>query len=168
MWRVPEGIACHAEISECGRYRSYLAREWGDLVRYALWIGMNPSTADAEFDDPTVRKEWQITRRLGYGAYYKANCMDYRATKPADLLAPGVVACTPGNIPAVLRMAEGAALVVAAWGKPPKRMQVHVNMMAMALRAAGIDLWCMDTNTDGSPRHPLFLPLDTPLVRWKL
>lgn len=167
LWRVPEGIICRAAISEDGKHRVLLSREWDDPDRYALWVGMNPSTADAEFDDPTVRKEWQITRRLGYGAYHKANCMSYRATRPADLLRPGVEASSTHNVTAVIGMAERAALVVAAWGKPPKRVMFHINVMAAALRASGVDLWCLGTNADGSPRHPLFLPLDTPLVRWR-
>jgi hypothetical protein len=82
------GVDGSAEFSECGRYRHWLKREWGfrrftdGREPYALWIGMNPSTAEANVDDPTIRREMGFTRRMGLDCYAKVNIMDYRATFP--------------------------------------------------------------------------------------
>jgi hypothetical protein len=53
-----------AIISECGRYRYRLTREWGDgpLLTFAM---LNPSTANAEIDDPTIRRCMSFGRREG-------------------------------------------------------------------------------------------------------
>src|SRR6266478_5501471 len=81
---MPAGIRGGAHISECQRYRLSLWREWGedDGPPPALWIGMNPSTATGDLDDPTIRREFGFTRRIGLRRYVKTNVMDYRASFP--------------------------------------------------------------------------------------
>ena len=74
-------------------HRLLLMRRWDDIVAKhagaALWIGMNPSGAEANVDDLTIRKEQTWTRMLGYGQYLKMNIGTYRwtdsTTLPADV-----------------------------------------------------------------------------------
>lgn len=155
-----------ARFSDCGRYRPLLAREFEAGEGTILWIGMNPSTAAAEVDDPTVRRETDFSRRWGFRRFVKANVMDYRATHPKDLTAPGVIPCSPENLPIIRAEAAEAARVVLAFGALAPALRVHGAATAAALRADGRELWCLGVTKDGSPRHPLYLRKDSELIRF--
>jgi hypothetical protein len=163
-----------ALFSDCGRYRHLLLRRWVPLARqserepFALWIGMNPSTADAKVDDPTVRREITFTRRLRLGCYIKTNVMSYRATKPQDLLAPGVEPCSPENLGFIRDAADEAEVIIAAWGSLHKKLQHYALSVESALRADGRDILCLGTTKHGNwPRHPLYVKGDTPLIPYR-
>ena len=161
------GVKGDAAFSDDGRYRQLMRRWTGDAFpeRYMLFIGMNPSTADAAFNDPTCAREWTFARREGFDAMVKANVGDYRATDPKMLLAPGVLASSPENLPAIRVAAAGADRVVLCHGKLNKALAPAGKAVVDALKADGVELWCFGTNGDGSPKHPLYLRGDTPLVR---
>ena len=161
--RLAEGVRGDAVMSADGRYRQLMRRWLGD-DHYILFIGMNPSTADASVDDPTCAREWTFARREGFSAMVKCNVGDYRATDPKMLVAPGVEAVSPANIPAILEAAKGAGCVVLCHGKLNKALAPAGRELVQALRADGVALWCFGTNADGSPKHPLYLRADTPLL----
>lgn len=165
-----DGVRGDAVFSADGRYRPLMRRWLGDAFpnRYLLFIGMNPSTADASVNDPTCAREWSFTQREGFAAMVKANVGDYRATHPKMLLEPGVVASSPDNLPAIRQAAVGAAKVIVCHGKLNKALVPAGQALVQALHEDGHDLWCFGTNADGSPKHPLYLKGDTPLVRWTL
>lgn len=162
------GVKGDAVFSEDGRYRTLMRRWIGEAFpeRYILFIGMNPSTADAMVNDPTCAREWTFAQREGFDAMVKANVGDYRATHPKMLLEPGVEACSPANLPAIRAQAAGAARVVLCHGKLNKALAPAGRALVEALQADGIEIWCFGTNGDGSSKHPLYLRADTPLVRW--
>jgi len=164
---LPPDVRGDAEFSPCGRYRPMLRRWTGDAFpeRYALFVGMNPSTASAEANDPTVAREWQFTVREGFNGYAKANVGDYRATFPKDL--KDVEVSSPLNLPAIRRAAAGAGLVVLCHGVLNRYLREAGELVVETLRADGIEMWCFGTTSDGSPRHPLYLAKDTPLVRYR-
>lgn len=156
---LPDNLQSGAVFSVCQKYRQLLYRSWADPLAkagYILWIGMNPSTADGTVDDPTVFKERKYTARFGYADYRKCNVMDYRATKPKMLLEEGVVPCSPDNLPEIIRQAEGAAMVILAFGAPHKRLRKYGEAVITALRERKIDLYCINTTKDGLPCHPLY------------
>ncbi len=68
-------------LSKCRTYRYVLWREW-DMVNteYAMFIGLNPSTADEIEDDPTIRRCVDYATRWGYGALCMTNLFAYRET----------------------------------------------------------------------------------------
>jgi hypothetical protein len=153
------GIESSAQFSACGKYRVTLTRKWlSETARpgYVLWIGMNPSTADASFDDPTVKKERKFTSRWGYAHYVKCNVMDYRATKPKMLLEPGVIPCSEQNIHAIVSLAKGAALVILAFGAPHKKLRHYGERVVKELRAADVEMYCLGFTKDRLPVHPLY------------
>lgn len=166
--RLGSGVKGDAVMSEDGRYRQVMRRWLGETFpdEYILFIGMNPSTADATVDDPTCAREWTFARREGFSAMVKCNVGDYRATDPKMLVAPGVVAVSPANIPAILEAAKGAGRVVLCHGKLNKALATAGRELVEALRSSGIELWCFGSNADGSPKHPLYMRADTPLVRF--
>lgn len=106
--RLDESVRGNAFLhgtNEC--YRTWLTREWsrrpsqhGSMPdNFILWIGLNPSTADASFNDPTINREMDFSMAWDADALVKCNVMDWRATKPEMLLASGVVPCSNLNIP---------------------------------------------------------------------
>jgi len=164
------GVNGDATFSADGRYRQLMRRWLGPQFpeRYILFIGMNPSTADASVNDPTCAREWTFARREGFDAMVKANVGDYRATDPKMLLAPGVVASSAENLPAIRQAAAGAGMVVLCHGKLNKALAPAGRALVEALRADGMTLWSFGTNGDGSPKHPLYLRADTPLQPFEL
>ena len=114
-----EGVKGDAVVSDDGRYRHLMRRWLGETFpdRYILFIGMNPSTADATVNDPTCAREWTFAQREGFDAMVKANVGDYRATHPKMLLESGVEASSPVNLATIRQAAAGAARVVLCHGK---------------------------------------------------
>ncbi|MFC3705936.1 DUF1643 domain-containing protein [Devosia honganensis] len=166
--RLAPGVHGDVVMSADGRHRQLMRRWLGDAFpqRYIMFIGMNPSTADANVDDPTCAREWSFARREGFSGMAKCNVGDYRATDPKMLVQPGVVAVSEANIPTIRRVARGAGQVVLCHGKLNRALAPAGRAIVEALREDGIELWCFGTNADGSPKHPLYLRADTPLVRF--
>ena len=162
------GVKGDATFSADGRYRQLMRRWLGDKFPecYIMFIGMNPSTADATVNDPTCAREWTFAQREGFDAMVKANVGDYRATDPKMLLAPGVAAVSPDNLPTIRKAAAGAGKVVLCHGKLNRALAPAGKEIVEALNADGVVLWSFGTNRDGSPKHPLYLRADTPLVRF--
>lgn len=154
-----------AVISDCGKYRYVLTRGPIGEGPPAIWGLANPSTADADIDDPTVRRVWGFTQRLGHRWFILVNPMAYRATKPEALLdiADPV---GPENEAGVRWLAHKYpfATYVVGWGtaiKPP--LLKHAFSFTNWLTAHGATLHCLGRTSAGQPRHPLMLAGDTPL-----
>jgi hypothetical protein len=163
-------------------YRYELRRRWapGQLV---CWVMLNPSTADASQDDPTIRRCSSFSRAWGYGGLMVVNLFAYRATKPAELkkrLAGGgshrLVRIVGGENHAYVTCAmREADLVVGAWGAGLKPWATE---RAELLRSQVVDGWvprlsnecpplmCLGRTKCGAPRHPLYVPAAQKLERW--
>ncbi len=172
-----------------GIFRYRLTRIWNHTnARRVVFVMLNPSTADADVDDPTIRKcmgfarvwgqqKW-IQQIGGFGGISVVNLFAFRATDPKALLSAGIDPIGPDNDDYIRRevFAAGAAgsIVVCAWG---------------AARAAGLKdnpaAYCPRSRADsvseiirrhgdlsrtfmigpptknGHPRHPLYLPYST-------
>ena len=74
-----------ATISDCGRYRYGLWRIWNWQLPNAVFIMLNPSTADAETDDPTIRRCVGFARSWDLGGVHIANLFALRASDPGEL-----------------------------------------------------------------------------------
>lgn len=149
-----------AVISACGNYRYRLARIWGAANEpTVLWVMLNPSTADASIDDPTIKRCIAFSQREGFGSMLVENLYAYRSTDPAKMLRLAATEATgPENY---LRMVEArncASKIICAWGNPGGTYAPN------ALR--GAELWCLGKTGSGAPRHPLYLHSATPLVRF--
>ena len=162
--RLADGIIGGATFSACGRYRHTLTRDWtpeGAEPRVILFIGQNPSVARAEVSDPTCDKELRFARRWGFTRYVKTNMLDWRATHPKDVPHDPAIACSPDNLPAILRDAARAHEILLAFGKLHKRHAEIVERTLRALRETGKPLSCLKLNKDGSAQHPLYIRNDT-------
>lgn len=164
------GVDGNAEFSECGRYRYWLSRNWSmrrltdGRCDFALWIGMNPSVAEADVDDPTIRREMAFTKAMMIDIYVKCNVMDYRATDPKQLLK--IAPRSDKNLQVIRELAEDPRCqrIIVAWGALPKPLRRYADDVISALR--GKQLCCMGKTASGAPRHPLYLPGDAKCVPW--
>jgi hypothetical protein len=144
-----------AAFSSCGTYRYELRRVWNDTRGLVCWIMLNPSTADAELDDPTIRRCLRFARSWGYGGIVVHNLFALRATDPAELRRhPDPVG--PGNDEWLTR-GTSAALTVAAWGTHGA-LAGRADQVRTMLTRAGVRLHHVGLTRAGAPRHPLYLP----------
>lgn len=139
-----------AQLSRCGRYRYSLSRAWGCGAAVAF-IGLNPSTADANEDDPTIRRCVRFAQNWGFDGLLMLNAFAFRSTDPGVLFdAPDPIG--PGNDRALRRGCRQASLIIAAWGNhcPENRLTRILNLTEKPLH-------CLTRNQNGSPRHPLYV-----------
>jgi hypothetical protein len=75
-----------AVFSTCRRYRYVLRRIWDRSTPPAMFVGLNPSTADEVKDDPTVRRCIGYAKRWGFGGLIMTNIFAFRSTDPNALV----------------------------------------------------------------------------------
>jgi hypothetical protein len=154
-----------AVLSDEGVYRYSLTRWWSDagVVR---WVMLNPSTADAELDDPTIRRCIGFARSWGYGAINVVNLYGLRATDPRELARhPDPVG--PEN-DLYLRGRDQLSLrelVVCAWGAHPMAARRAPDALRL-LDEAGETPHVLGLTKDNQPRHPLYVPGRTEPAPW--
>jgi hypothetical protein len=156
---MAESMQRSATLSPCRAYRYALWRQWG-RGPYAMFIGLNPSTADETNDDPTIRRCVTFAKAWGYEALCMANLFAFRATQPADMKkAPSPVGWE--NDLWLQRLAADAGVVVAAWG-------AHGTFQGrdQSVRLLVPNLHYLRLTKDGHPGHPLYLPADLKPQLW--
>jgi hypothetical protein len=156
------GMQRSALITDDGRYRYTLGRRWDEGGRAVTFVMLNPSTADAGTDDPTIRRCIGFARQWGYGALTVLNLFAYRATDPAELAVAGVLAVGWRNDNFLRGHARIGRPMVAAWGAH----RMARDRAAEVTRTLGIRWQCLGTTKDGSPRHPLYVRADAALREW--
>lgn len=152
-----------ASISPCGRYRYGLTRQWSDDPMMGF-VMLNPSTADADVDDPTIRRCIGFARREGCGGIVVVNLFPLRATNPADLWSTRYPerfgADSNAELQRHLRMVTGP--LVAAWGAEGDSL--GSDAVILTRRYLGHRMVCLGLTKSGAPRHPLYVRGDAPLV----
>lgn len=153
-----------AVISRDERYRYRLDRKWGYAGKPVVWIMLNPSTADGEVDDPTIRRCMAFTQRWGHQWMIVVNLFALRATNPDDLRRrPDPVgplnrehveeACRLAFPP---RYERGDGKVVCAWGQHGAYMGQGDTVLGW-LDEWGVAPLCLGRTAAGTPRHPLYI-----------
>ena len=160
-------------FSPCRRYRYGWELTWNTTLPPCAFIGLNPSTADEEGPDPTVRRCINYAKAWGYGGLVMLNLFGFRATDRnamtrhaapiSDSFAPR--ANDQHLRRTVKRIHRNSGIVVAAWGNDGG----HLNRSA-AVRTllAPLSLRCLSLTKTGEPGHPLYLKGDLQPVRWGL
>lgn len=157
-----------ATFSNDFKYRYQLWRQWvpdGDFLHFVM---LNPSTADATVDDPTIRRCIGFAKAEGFGGIVVNNLYALRATQPKHLMDISDPE-GPDNVKELGKVLALKMPVVAAWGsfkaKGLKQSQVKLFLMAAALD--GGEVWCYGTTKDNQPKHPLYLSGTTARELWK-
>ena len=104
-----------AVISSCQNYRYTLSRIWDETKPIIMFIGLNPSTADAENDDPTITRLINFTKSWGYGGFIMCNLFAFRATDPWNMFK-AVDPVGTGNTDMILEASRGCEQIVFCWG----------------------------------------------------
>ena len=154
-----------AVFSASRAYRYRLSRTWGDPASRLVWIMLNPSTADALADDPTIRRCTGFSKAWGFGGLVVVNLFALRATDPRELAAHARPAGR-ANDQFIGEAADGAALVVAAWGAHPAAAD-RAGQVTRLVTGEGIDLMCLGVTKAGHPKHPLYVRKDAALVPYR-
>lgn len=148
-----------ARLSADGLYRYSLVRIWNiqlENPRVVLWVMLNPSTADAIKDDPTIRRCIGFAKSWGHDGIEVVNLFAYRSRDPKALRACTISFIGPENDDYIHEAASRASLIVAAWGAyapggDDSRAR-HVSVML------GPEAKCLGLTARGRPLHPLYVP----------
>lgn len=148
-----------ANFSGCGKYRFALWRIWDEDKPIITFVGLNPSTANEDTNDPTIRRVIRFANRWGYGGVYMMNLFPLVTPNPKDLLTK--------PIPKWAQRLNDSLLgkiidhVVFAWGSFPEAKEKGEQI------AARVKGQALAINKDGSPRHPLYVPAKTELIPYE-
>lgn len=153
-----------ALLSDDGVYRYWLLRQWAPGLR-VCFVMLNPSTADADVDDPTIRRCMGFARDWGYSGIVVVNLFAFRATNPKELSAATVDPVGPDNDAAIALTIGGNAAVICAWGAHGSLLNRGAQVLDIIRRSGGNPSMLRMTK-GGHPAHPLYLPrtcVPTPL-----
>lgn len=164
-----------ADFSPCRQYRyrlwriikpqRYLIRE---TVSTCSFIGLNPSTADEYTDDPTVKRCWKYAERWGFDVFNMLNLHPFRSTDPQPMkrhIAPLDV--LNANYATIREVCRSSDLIVCAWGTHGSYQAMDSSVMYVLSSLPGIQdrAFCLGFNSDGTPKHPLYLRSDAERVQ---
>lgn len=175
-----------ALLSQCGRYRYKLWREWrasleipchsSDNWRWAkvgkmshgepkslVFVMLNPSTADASFDDPTIRRCVSFAQRLKFERLEVVNLFALRTPHPNLMRTALIDPVGPDNIDHVKEAAWTAGQIICAWGTHGTYMGQDQTVLGW-IHSTGARTYCLGKSKEGHPRHPLYLSGDSPLI----
>jgi hypothetical protein len=176
--KPPKYIDAGADISPCGRYRYRLWREWRGVAspenwewfgfkdgrgvecgepKSVLFVMLNPSTADGEKDDATIRRCVGFAKAWKYDRMEVVNLYAFRATKPRDLWAAGEAKHAPRNQEVIAKAARHAGIIIAAWGAHGAEGDQGGIVRGWMYDP---DVYHLGLTKEGHPRHPLYLPGD--------
>jgi hypothetical protein len=135
-------------------YRYTLSRTWDASKDHVCWVMLNPSTADATKDDPTIRRCMGFAQRWGYGGIVVVNIFALRATKPEALRRHPEPVGRPENDRVIVAEAARAARVMAAWGEYGRWAGRNLEVRKLL---KDIHVECLAQTFNRDPRHPLYV-----------
>jgi hypothetical protein len=151
-----------ASISECSKYRYSLSRIWDNNKPKVLFVMLNPSTADADNDDPTIRRCINFAKDWGYGGLYVGNLYSYRATNPKELNNMSVLLGDDEvNRIHLMTMSIRCEKIICAWGNNAKFGTKSIDGLFR-------ELYCLALSKEGNPKHPLYLKKDLKPILFKI
>lgn len=152
-----------AVVSECGKYRYLLRRTWDYSKPRALYVMLNPSTADANVDDATIRSCTRLAKGWGYGSFEVVNLFAWRSTDPDAIDIRDIARMVGDRNADVVDAAIGRCdVVICAWGAHPCSGARRGEMLS-TIRALKPAAYCLGKTKAGYPKHPLYIKSGTPL-----
>lgn len=161
--RINQSKQTGAWFSDCGLFRYALWRRWSNRP-LLLALMMNPSTADAEKNDPTVTRVIKRAKQLHYGGLIVTNFYAFRATDPAECLA-AEDKFGPDNDWAIGQAAKLCDAVLAAYGTKVGGDGIRALRRVVSY---GCTPLCLGLTKHGHPKHPLYVARAQPLIPFEV
>jgi len=165
---IVKGDFCSgAMFSECEKYRYVLWRRWEpncESSNIVSFIGLNPSTADEVKLDPTVTRCVNWAKAWGFGGMAMLNCFAYRATDPKDMKRQADPVGN-GNRAALLVWGRESGRTVLCWGN--HGTWEDRNKEVLEILGDRNTFYHFGLTKTGQPKHPLYLPNNIELQKWK-
>lgn len=149
-----------AEFSEDRVYRYALWRIWSPELPKLMIVGLNPSTADANLDDPTIRRGIGFAKAFGKGGLYMTNLFAFRATNPEEMKKATYPIGLMNDF-WIKHTAKKCDLIIFAWGNNGQHLSRDIEVKNFFPEAM-----CFGKTLDGHPKHPLYLPKNTNLIKF--
>lgn len=149
-----------AIFSEDRKHRFALHRVWDLSLSTIMFVGLNPSTANGNDDDPTIRKVVKFAKDWGWGGVTMVNCFSFVSTDPNGLDTKDML---ERNDIVIKQEGDKAAIIIFAWGNWDVVVE---NSRDIALTQMFPHAKCLIKNKNGSPRHPLYVPGNTVPIDW--
>jgi hypothetical protein len=148
-----------AFFSDDGKFRYQLYRIWDESLPIAMCVGLNPSTANSDDNDPTINKLIMLMKNNGYGGFHMVNLFALISPYPEDLSSH------PNPINDAdkwnFNLVQTCDSIIFCWGN--FKQAEH---RAKKYIAKYPDALCFGKNNNGSPKHPLYLKGTTELQRY--
>lgn len=141
-----------AVLSDCEIYRYILSRVWDEQLPLVNIIGLNPSTADDKFDDPTIRRCINFAKQWGYGGFIMTNLFAFRSPKPTDLKKFDGDKIGTHNNEYIKRAIKNCDISVIAWGNHGRLMDRDLKVLKLINSTHYLEMSKL-----GLPKHPLYL-----------
>ena len=147
-----------------GNYRYLLWREWDCESKTVAFIMLNPSRADAEFNDPTITRCIKFAQTWGYGRLEVVNLFAYRTAHPS-VLKQTAKPVGEQNDQYILKTVQQSEQVILAWGNHGtwQKQDLHILKLLKNYTHPSwcarerAPLYCFGLTKKGCPRHPLYL-----------
>lgn len=162
----PVDVASSAQLSADELYQWSLVRAWGDGQRLC-WVMLNPSTADASEDDPTIRRCIGFATAWGFDSLVVVNLFGLRATDPAALARADMPIGNPDNDQAIRIAVAQSAQVIAAWGTKGAYRNRAAIVVQLITGELGADLYALEVTNGGYPKHPLYVKGNTAPILYR-
>lgn len=169
---MSDNVLKSAILDATGTYRYRLGRDWGASDKPGvLFVMLNPSTADAAKDDPTIRRCIGFAKSWAFDSLEVVNLYALRSTNPLGLLE-SADPVGPENDRHIREAAMAASVVILAHGTSSNaRLRERIRSRAWTVRAilreCGRDPRCLGVTADHQPKHPVRLPGNLTPQAWR-
>jgi hypothetical protein len=147
-----------ALFSDDRKYRFVLWRIWNNQLPKVMFIGLNPSTANEDSNDPTIRRVISFAKSWGYGGVYMLNLFTYVSAYPEQLKTDNNPLYMADEY--LTRYAESVHMIIFAWGNFPIAESRGRYISGM------LNGYCLGKNKNGSPKHPLYISSDIKPIKF--
>ena len=154
---INNNILRKAKFSIDKKHRYELSRHWDLSKSDILFIMLNPSIANEDIDDPTIKRLISFTREFKHGGFFVANLFTY--ITPYSKTLDTSIGLTKQNLKTIKNLVNKVDEVIYAWGNSIKEPQELKNLVKNPK--------CFGKNLNGTPKHPLYLSSNSKLIKFR-
>ena len=154
---IKNNILRSARFSNDKKHRYKLSRHWDLNKPQILYIMLNPSIGNESIDDPTIKRLLSFTRKFNYGGFFVGNLFTYITPNPKTLDTS--IGITNKNLNVLTNLVSKADEVVYAWGNSIEEPNELKKLISNPM--------CFGKNLNGTPKHPLYLPSNSKIIKFR-